>query len=1446
MKLLLVLVLSLSLIQTSLTPWGQAYAEGGDEETVFETPSSEGDQAILEMLEQVVPLCKDDRGNWKQEVIKVPMTDEDFNCTSLMKMEFDMLNEAGTPEGEKHALQCVTRGMDAQGRLEFARALESMDALSLGLDEHFNCPGKNQDMKSCLGDITCNAVNMITDQFTGGIASKVAQAFGSKSGVCSASTTQTNCFNELIWGIVKNITSNIEGLFSLGKLALDGIKSGYNAVKSWFSRDSGIEEPSREQHIALQQEQDKGILEWVSDAAKKVKEKIGGFFSAMGTFIDQGIKDNFGCAEWSENRYSPIYGGKPRCLKPVVSWNCATCSQRMNMACGIAGYAGGEIVTAYLTGGALALGKAAVKAGAATKIAKAAAATKAFKILATGSKYAAKPFMYAGKAAIGVLKFSGKVGMGIMRVGRKWMLKIGTRMLPISKAGKMKVLRMLLKGERAAIRGITFLPKKYFGAMERAFVAGYHSVDGIKYLAKARAVGRQSAVMRGNEVLDFTTDSSKFNVMKGQFVKNQDEYNRLLQEYNKTIGNLRQLGPDETARITADQIRRLNQLETDNLRLMTQLVDERRVIQTTAATTNNATDITLTANRVDNSVQTTTVVNRVDDTRQVVRTNQGNSVVRNSLDDLGDAGRVTNVGDDAVRSFRVGDQVDLRYKTGRHDKSAIVLAETDKKLKVRYPGEAQSKFHWIEKSNLDLKTTRAYNTRAFVGDDVVVPYRASNGTLARIEAQGAKGDVIQLTYKNPSNGLNGRISGEIIKETKDTIWIRNASNPAGRKINKSFLDLAKTRNFNDTRHLLVTRNLQAGDPIRLSSKGSEISGDVVIVHQKSIHIKDSQGVLHKIRMRDIDKSSIFSTAISPTSGVRLASTNRAVQTTDEIISGTGQSSRVALTTDNVAPTTVVVDNAVTQVSRTSRVSSAVKAKYTAITNQVKPLVGKAQNVVFNLKSNVKQVGRILSQGTDHIILKTAAGNTRILYKDVLKLTIPGRLSLALDGATPVLTNYSNNTVVDNDETLLPTAGSGYVLAVTGVLGEDKNSVSCIAKVTKDGNEIAEADIKDNLSLKWTGQQCDNKLNCNGKLSEQFNNIDVILEVEGVPEADWKKAKCHVTEPVVVDPSLYTLALNSEVNGNVLTCNVRVLKAGEEVDMTQDGKKLIWKGHEEKCNNGPECSGDINLGFKDVRIELAIDGVEPALLPHTTCSGVPARDYTWEIFQTKTPSDTDLICKFEIKKNGQPAALDEGMTLEFSDSEKCNAETMTCTGKLTEVEQFTGTIKKEGDDNVSVTCKKDEPEPEPEPDPIAWGLEVEYSYDKDSKEHECKAKVEMDDSSVSQSRLKDKGYTITWDGKEGCTNGKYKCSFERKEDESFNGLDVKIMKIGDSEEVALASEICANESTDDIYNDGDEDEDEDSGPTYMGPYHDYGPGTPLVPPQPMMLPPPMTYFHSNFN
>jgi len=1430
MKSLMIWLLSLSLLTSGMIlPTQVAYAEPEvDESTIFEIPPAEGDRAVEEMMAVVIPLCKDDRGNWKDEVIKLPLNDEDFNCSSLRKMEFDMLLEQGNPQSEKRAFQCATQDLDAQGKLEFARTLQDMEALQLPLEEHFQCPGKDQDMTDCLKDLTCNAINMVLDQATFGVASWIAEQLSEQKGICPT-TTQTNCFNELLYGVVKNVVTNIEGLLALGEMAIDGVKKGYNAVKNWIM---GVEEPSREQHHALQEETDKGILEWISDAGKKVKEMIGGFFSAMGTMIDRGIKDNFGCNEWSESRYSPVYGGQPRCLDPVISWPCATCSQKLNMSCGIVGFVGGEIVTAYLTGGAVGLIKAGVKAGAASKVATTIAKTKSFQYLSKGAKLAAKPLVATGKGMMGVLRLSAKSAVSVVKFGRKWALKIGGRFLPVSNATKIKILRMMVKGKNLAKKPFS----AYMRVLERSFAAGYHGADGVTYLLQARKLAAGTSPTRaGAELLDFATDSAKYNTMKTQLAKSHDEYTKLLREYNRTLENISDLGPSQAAKISRDQIQRLNKIKADQKLLIKQLKAEKKTIQAAVVAANNTTDagqVTLTSNR---AAQNTGAPLVRQNTNTTVRS--GNTPVRQGVSPtLADNVPIasTNLADDIASKYRVGDQIDLAYKSG-NKKTVIFVRETDKQMIVRFKGDPADKIRRINKVDLNLDGIVRYDRAALVADDVDILVRPT--TLAG--NQGAVDDLVRLKYNKSSNGYDGFITGRIAKETDDTIWIVNASHPKpGTPIRKVNLDLTKTRNYFDTRHLNSTRNLQAADDIAFTEKGEKISGEIVRMNQKSITLKDKLGNIKRYDLKKIDLGSFSSKVIDPATGARI---------------------RVSTTSTG----TVIADD----IGRTTTpLTAAQKTKYEAISAQIKPYVGKAQDVILDVADKGRQVGKIMDRGSDFVVLRTSAGDAMIKYKDVLKVTIPGRMLLALDGERPVYTDLSSGPRVDQDGVVIPGPSDGYGLIVRGTLGDDKDTVTCVATVTKAGQEIDPDAEKNEESLKWIGHdRCLDKVECAGKMSESFNNIDVVLEIPDKPESEWKKAKCAVTPPSpdtdgdgVTDPDdivdvpdpipgndTYTVVMEKVKEDPILKCSVVVKKGNDVVSMSNlEGKKLVWSNDNDKCSdNVTTCEGDMNLGFNNVTATLQIDGMDPGTYPSATCSDSPTVD-TWELNNTKSDADeSKLVCQFELKKNGLGATLEDGMTLTFN-SDKCNEGTLLCSADNTEVgdDGFVATLKKGEEILKTSSCSKTVAPP---PD-ISWSLDVEHKYESDDKEHVCTAEVQMDDEEMSASSLSEKGYTLIWTDKSDC-KGKFKCKVKKPEgdDKAFESLDLKLVKSDDAEEKAIMEATCTNEEGEDIYANDEEDENQ-NGPGMRGPFHNYGPGTPIVPPQPTMLPPPMTYFHANFN
>ena len=127
--------ISICLTCLSLSISGFSPALNAEDQVETDTESiSLAEEATISLFEQITPLCKDN-GKWKLTTVKIPDSDEEINCATLMKIEFDLMIELdGSANDEKNALRCVTQGMDAQDKLTFARSLEKLGELSLPLD----------------------------------------------------------------------------------------------------------------------------------------------------------------------------------------------------------------------------------------------------------------------------------------------------------------------------------------------------------------------------------------------------------------------------------------------------------------------------------------------------------------------------------------------------------------------------------------------------------------------------------------------------------------------------------------------------------------------------------------------------------------------------------------------------------------------------------------------------------------------------------------------------------------------------------------------------------------------------------------------------------------------------------------------------------------------------------------------------------------------------------------------------------------------------------------------------------------------------------------------------------------------------------------------------------------------------------------------------------------
>jgi hypothetical protein len=163
---------------------------------------------------------------------------------------------------------------------------------------------------------------------------------------------KSNCMVEAINGVIQDLFSNVEAIWDLGKMAYHGAK-GY-IVDSWNSWWSGNDKVADANQAAASQKN--SVLQEISSCPTCFIKKVA---VGMGEMINEAVKKNFGCEQWDSG-----VAHVGNCIKPMRNWECASCGQKTNAICGVAGFIAGEVVTSFvLTGGVGFAAKALVKTG---------------------------------------------------------------------------------------------------------------------------------------------------------------------------------------------------------------------------------------------------------------------------------------------------------------------------------------------------------------------------------------------------------------------------------------------------------------------------------------------------------------------------------------------------------------------------------------------------------------------------------------------------------------------------------------------------------------------------------------------------------------------------------------------------------------------------------------------------------------------------------------------------------------------------------------------------------------------------------------------------------------------------------------------------------------------------------------------------------------------------
>ena len=270
--------------------------------------------------------------------------------------------------------------------------------------------------------------------------------------------------------VVKGIFDSIWGLLSL---IWDVGKAAVRSIGEWTGLIRRQERSSSERLMAAQQAGPGFIRRFISNPAQVMNQMITSMFNG----IKEAAMNSYGCESWAG---APFVSS---CLRPMTNWNCASCQQKLQLMCGVAGFAIGEIGTALLTGGLAAGAKFVAKAAVAGV--RAGARASRFSTLARNVVRALpRPPPALTRAAADVAAVAGRALTAAERNAIRAFNALTNNPLSDAIARGARGEARTVAGRAAA--AFTLRPAAlYLDALERATALGFRSVDG----ALARTVG---------------------------------------------------------------------------------------------------------------------------------------------------------------------------------------------------------------------------------------------------------------------------------------------------------------------------------------------------------------------------------------------------------------------------------------------------------------------------------------------------------------------------------------------------------------------------------------------------------------------------------------------------------------------------------------------------------------------------------------------------------------------------------------------------------------------------------------------------------------------------------------------------------------------------------------------------------------------------------------------
>lgn len=253
--------------------------------------------------------------------------------SSISETAIDCNAQAFALEQEKLAIEAILQDDECPTCYDTINDQGLIDLLNgqAGVVGELTCPGIG-DANQCMSGLACNLITSVIP-----MAGAVRNTFRNHPVFAGCGSSGGNCFSNIGKAIWDNLWDTVVGIYDLAAMGVSWVG---DQLGSLFA----AEDATSSRGIAATEVSESQLDQFLADPVAYLYN-LGGQLMSM---IANSISSRYGCAEWT---------GVPHlseCTRPM-SWECASCDEKLNMVCGVTGYVGATIVTTFFTGGATAM-----------------------------------------------------------------------------------------------------------------------------------------------------------------------------------------------------------------------------------------------------------------------------------------------------------------------------------------------------------------------------------------------------------------------------------------------------------------------------------------------------------------------------------------------------------------------------------------------------------------------------------------------------------------------------------------------------------------------------------------------------------------------------------------------------------------------------------------------------------------------------------------------------------------------------------------------------------------------------------------------------------------------------------------------------------------------------------------------------------------------------------